>query len=48
MNNGAGGIGMIGVDISHPVVLVLFTLLAVLVVFGGWKLLKLLLAASGG
>ena len=48
MNSGSGGLGAVSIGISEPIVMVLLILLAVLVAFGGWKLLKLLLAAIGG
>ena len=48
MNEGGGGIGAISIGISEPIVLIILILLAVVVVFGGWKLVKLLLAVIGG
>ena len=48
MNEGSGGIGAVSIGISEPIVLILLIVLAVLVAFGGWKLLKLILAAISG
>ena len=54
MNEGSGGLGAVSIGISEPIVLVILIILiilivlAVLVAFGGWKLLKLVLAAIAG
>ena len=48
MNEGSGGIGAVSSGISEPIVLIILIVLAVLVAFGGWKLLKLVLAAIAG
>ena len=48
MNEGSGGLGAVSIGISEPIVLILFVVLAVVVAFGGWKLLKLILAAIAG
>ena len=43
----SGGIGAVSAGISEWVVEALGLVLLVLLVFGGWKLLKLLLALKG-
>ena len=48
MNEGSGGLGAVSIGISEPIVLILLIVLAVVVAFGGWKLLKLILAAIAG
>ena len=48
MNEGSGGFGAVSAGISEPIVLIVLIVLAVLAVFGGWKLLKLVLAAISG
>jgi len=48
MNEGSGGLGAVSIGISEPIVLILLVVLAVVVAFGGWKLLKLILAAIAG
>jgi hypothetical protein len=44
---GSGGIGAVSVGISHPVVIMVILLLAVLVAITGWKLVKMLWAMLG-
>lgn len=48
MNEGSGGLGAVSIGISEPIVLIVLIVLAVLVAFGGRKLLKLVLAAISG
>ena len=48
MNEGSGGIGAVSVGIGEPIVLGLLILIALVLVFGAWKLVKLLFAAIGG
>jgi hypothetical protein len=48
MNEGSGGLGAVSAGISEPIVLIVLIVLALLVAFGGWKLLKLVLAAISG
>ena len=48
MSVGSGGLGAVSIGLNEPIVLALLILLAVVVAFGGWKLLKLLFAAIGG
>jgi len=48
MNEGSGGFGAVSAGISEPIVLILLVVLAVVVAFAGWKLVKLILAAIAG
>jgi hypothetical protein len=41
---GAGGLGAISVDISHPLALLILLAILLIVGFGAWKLVKLLWA----
>lgn len=43
---GSGGIGAVSVGISGPLLLLVILVVAVLLGFGVWKLIKLLLAVS--
>ncbi len=45
---GSGGIGAVSIGIAEPVVLLVILAVLVLLGFGLWKLVKLLLAVSGG
>jgi hypothetical protein len=45
---GSGGIGAVSVGISEPVVWLVLLLIVALVIFGGWKLAKLVWAAFSG
>ena len=47
-NEGSGGLGAVSIGISEPIVLIVLVALALLVVFVGWKLVKLILAAIAG
>lgn len=44
---GSGGLGAVSAGIAESVVWLLIALVAVLLVFGIWKLVKLLWVASG-
>ena len=48
MGEGSGGLGAVSVGITHPLALLVLVLLAIVVLFGAWKLVKLLLAVIGG
>ena len=45
---GAGGIGAVSAELSHPLVWLLLALVVLLVAFGLWKVLKLLWVALSG
>jgi hypothetical protein len=45
---GSGGIGAVSIGIAEPVVLLVILAVLVLLGFGLWKLVKLLLAVSSG
>ena len=46
--NGSGGLGAVSIGISEPLVMIILAVVAVIAVFGGWKLLKLVMAAISG
>ena len=48
MNEGSGGLGAVSIGISEPIVLIVLLVLALLVAFVGWKLVKLILSALAG
>jgi hypothetical protein len=48
MNEGSGGFGAVSIGISEPIALIILVLLGLLVLFVGWKLVKLILAAIAG
>ena len=48
MNEGSGGFGAVSIGISEPIMLIILVVVALLVAFVGWKLVKLILAAIAG
>jgi hypothetical protein len=45
---GSGGVGAVSIGVAEPVVLLVIVAVVLLLGFGLWKLVKLLLAVSSG